>query len=95
MMTILKYEYMDVIKPHPFFPTIIERELARRGLGESRRVLFYMPGNFSSMPRILDEIQIDAFLGQRHCTPPPQSLARRTDDGLAALDAEIHFSLPL
>jgi itaconate CoA-transferase len=62
MMTILKYEYMDVIKPHPFFPTIIERELARRGLGESRRVLFYMPGNFSSMPRILDEIGIDAFV---------------------------------
>jgi hypothetical protein len=62
MMTILKYEYTDVIKPHPFFPTIIERELARRGLGESRRVLFYMPGNFSSMPRILDEIGIDAFV---------------------------------
>ena len=31
MMTILRYEYMDVIKPHPFFPTIVERELARRG----------------------------------------------------------------
>jgi itaconate CoA-transferase len=62
MMTILKYEYMDVIKPHPFFPTIVERELARRGLEESRQVLFYMPGNFSSMPRILAEIGIDAFV---------------------------------
>jgi itaconate CoA-transferase len=40
----------------------LERELARRGLGESRRVLFYMPGNFSSMPRILDEIGIDALV---------------------------------
>jgi len=62
MMTILKYEYMNVIKPHPFFPTVIERELARRGFEENRRVLFYMPGNFSSMPRILAEIGIDAFI---------------------------------
>src|ERR1700757_1706435 len=29
--TILKYEYMDVIKPHPFFPTVIERTLFERG----------------------------------------------------------------
>jgi itaconate CoA-transferase len=62
MMTILRYEYMDLIKPHPFFPTIVERELARRGREETRRVLFYMPGNFSSMPRILAEIGIDAFV---------------------------------
>jgi itaconate CoA-transferase len=62
MMTILKYEYLNVIKPHPFFPTVIERELARRGLAENRRVLFYMPGNFSAMPRILAEIGIDAFV---------------------------------
>jgi itaconate CoA-transferase len=53
---------MDVIKPHPFFPTVVERELARRGLEENRRVLSYMPGNFSSMPRILAEIGIDAFV---------------------------------
>ena len=26
--TILKYEYMNVIKPHPFFPTIVERRLS-------------------------------------------------------------------
>ena len=62
MMTILKYEYLDVIKPHPFFPTVIETELARRGLEENRRVVFYMPGNFSSMPGILAEIGIDAFV---------------------------------
>lgn len=62
MSTILKYEYMDVIKPHPFFPTAIERELARRGAEDHRRVVLYMPGNFSAMPRIMEEIGIDAFI---------------------------------
>lgn len=60
--TILKYEYMDVIKPHPFFPTVIERTLFQRGQQEGRRVVFYMPGNFSSMPRTLADIGIDAFI---------------------------------
>src|SRR5215472_3674975 len=49
--TILKYEYMDVIKPHPFFPTIVERMLLERGQAENRQVVSYMPGNFSAMPR--------------------------------------------
>jgi itaconate CoA-transferase len=62
MMTILKYEYLDVLKLHPFFPTLVERELARRGAQDQRQVLSYMPGNFSSMPRILAEIGIDAFI---------------------------------
>jgi len=62
MMTILKYEYLDVIKPHPFFPTIVERELMRRGAQDKRQVLSYMPGNFSAMPRILAEIGLDAFI---------------------------------
>src|SRR5262249_23008991 len=62
MMTILKYEYLDVIKPHPFFPTVVERELTRRGAEDKRQVLYYMPGNFSAMPRILAEIGIDAFI---------------------------------
>jgi itaconate CoA-transferase len=60
--TILKYEYMDVIKPHPFFPTMIERTLFERGRQENRRVVFYMPGNFSAMPRALATIGIDAFI---------------------------------
>jgi itaconate CoA-transferase len=62
MLSILKYEYLDVIKLHAFFPTIVERELARRGAQDKRQVLSYMPGNFSSMPRILAEIGIDAFI---------------------------------
>jgi len=61
-VTILKYEYMDRIKPHPFFPTIVERALYQRGIAERRRVIFYMPGNFSAMPRVLREIGIDAFV---------------------------------
>lgn len=60
--TILKYEYMDVIKPHPFFPTIVERRLFELGQQDNRRVVFYMPGNFSAMPRTLREIGIDAFI---------------------------------
>jgi itaconate CoA-transferase len=60
--TILKYEYMNVIKPHPFFPTIVERRLFEMGQQDNRRVVFYMPGNFSAMPRTLREIGIDAFV---------------------------------
>jgi len=60
--TILKYEYMDVIKPHPFFPTVIERGLFEQGRLENRRVVFYMPGNFSAMLRTLAAIGIDAFV---------------------------------
>ena len=59
---ILKYEYMDVIKPHPFFPVTIERELMRRGALDGRKVVFYMPGNFSKMPRVLADIGMDAFV---------------------------------
>lgn len=61
-LTILKYEYMDVIKPHPFFPTNVERRLFEMGERDKRRVVFYMPGNFSAMPRTLREIGIDAFV---------------------------------
>jgi itaconate CoA-transferase len=60
--TILKYEYMDVIKPHAFFLTAPERELMRQGAQDRRRVVYYMPGNFSSMPRILADVGIDAFI---------------------------------
>jgi itaconate CoA-transferase len=60
--TILQYEYMDVIKPHPFFPTVVERRLFERGRQNNRQVIFYMPGNFSAMPRTLAGIGIDAFV---------------------------------
>jgi len=60
--TILKYEYMDVIKPHPFFPVAVERELSRKGALDGRKVIYYMPGNFSRMPRVLADIGIDTFI---------------------------------
>ena len=59
---ILKYEYMDVIKPHPFFPVAAERELARKGALDGKKVVFFMPGNFSRMPRVLVDIGIDTFI---------------------------------
>ena len=62
--TILKYEYLNVIRPHPFFPTIFERSLMRRARQDNRQALYYMPGNFSAMPAILADIGIDAFVVQ-------------------------------
>jgi itaconate CoA-transferase len=59
---ILKYEYMDVIQPHPFFLTQIERDLIERGTQQERKVVHYMPGNFSNMPRTLAEIGIDVLI---------------------------------
>jgi itaconate CoA-transferase len=59
---ILKYDYMNVIKPHPFFPTIIERALSERGRQDNRQVIFHMPGNFCAMPRILAKIGIDTSI---------------------------------
>ncbi|OGT45216.1 MAG: 4-hydroxybutyrate CoA-transferase [Gammaproteobacteria bacterium RIFCSPHIGHO2_12_FULL_41_20] len=60
--SILKYEYMDKIKPYPFYVGAIERELVQQGLKENKKVIYYMPGNFSSVPGILKEIGIDVFL---------------------------------
>ena len=60
--TILKYDYMNVIKPYPFFPTVVERMLFEQGRQDNKRVVFYMPGNFSAMPRTLAAIGIDAFV---------------------------------
>lgn len=60
--TILKYEYMDVIKPHPFFIRETERALLEKGECDHRKTVHYMPGNFSSVPGILAEIGIDVFI---------------------------------
>lgn len=60
--SILKYEYMDIIKPHPFYMGPIERRLVRQGLKEQRKTVFYMPGNFSTVPTILKEIGIDVHI---------------------------------
>ena len=41
--TILDYELMDVIKPHPGFLGSKERELIKQGDADGRKVIFYVP----------------------------------------------------
>ena len=53
--TILQYELMDIIKPHPGFLGSKERELIRQGDAEGRKVIFYVPNSFSHMPRYFRE----------------------------------------
>jgi itaconate CoA-transferase len=62
--TILRYELTDRIHPYCMFVTPVERALIKRGEQEGRRkVLTYVPSNFSQAPRILTEnIGIDTFL---------------------------------
>lgn len=59
---IMKYEYMDRIKPHPFFMGPIERNLVQMGAKEHKKVIFYMPANFSNVPETIKEIGIDAMV---------------------------------
>ncbi|HVV69242.1 MAG TPA: acetyl-CoA hydrolase/transferase C-terminal domain-containing protein [Gammaproteobacteria bacterium] len=60
--TIFKYEYMDRIRPHSFFIGATERALLAKGKLENKKTVYYVPGNFSSVPNILAEIGIEAFI---------------------------------
>lgn len=61
--TILRYSFMDVIKPHPFFLTSIERDLIERSRKERKKVVFYIPVNFSEVANILKRyVNIDVCL---------------------------------
>ena len=62
--TILRFELTDRIHPYCMFVTPVERALIKRGEQEGgRKVLTYVPSNFSQAPRILTEhIGIDTFL---------------------------------
>lgn len=60
--TILKYEYRDIIKPHPFFIGPTERKLLAQGLNDPKNAIFYIPSHFSSVPDILAEMKIEAFI---------------------------------
>ncbi|MFA8450435.1 MAG: acetyl-CoA hydrolase/transferase family protein [Bacteroidales bacterium] len=61
--TILNYDLMDSIKPHPFSIGIKERELIQQGLKEDRKVVFYVPNTFSDVPRFIKEsIELDTFI---------------------------------
>src|SRR5476651_1370532 len=62
--TILRYELVDRIHPYCMFITGVERALIKRGMAEGgRKVLTYVPSNFSQSPRLLTEhVGIDTFL---------------------------------
>ena len=62
--TILRYELTERIHPYCMFLTAIERALIKRGEQEGRKkILTFVPNNFSQSPRILTEhIGIDTFL---------------------------------
>jgi len=60
--TVLQYEYMNMVKPCPFFLGAIERELMKRGLQDNKKVVFYMPSNFSGVPEVMLSIGLDIFV---------------------------------
>jgi itaconate CoA-transferase len=62
--TILRYELGDRIHPYCMFITAVERALIKRGMEDGgRKVVRYVPNNFSQTPRLLTEhIGIDTFL---------------------------------
>lgn len=61
--TILKYEYMDRIRPHCMFMGPIERALMQKGEADGRKVVNFVPVAFSDAPRLLSrEVQLDTFM---------------------------------
>jgi len=62
--TILRYELADRIHPYCMFLSAVERALIKKGVQDGgRKVVSYVPGNFSQFPRLLTEhIGIDTFL---------------------------------
>lgn len=61
--TILNYDLMDIIEPHPGFLGAKERELVQQSKKEGRKVIYYVPNSFSQMPRYFREnIELDTFL---------------------------------
>jgi itaconate CoA-transferase len=61
--SLLKYEYMDRIKPHPFFMGAAERELIQRGVADNKRVIFFVPTSFSEVPKVIEDyLDLDTFI---------------------------------
>jgi itaconate CoA-transferase len=62
--TILRYELLDRIRPYCMFISSVERALIKKGVADGgRKVVNYVPSNFSQSPRLLTEhIGIDTFL---------------------------------
>ncbi len=62
--TVLRYELLDRIRPYCMFISAVERALIKRGMEDAgRKVVNYVPSNFSQCPRVLTEhVGIDTFL---------------------------------
>jgi itaconate CoA-transferase len=62
--TVLRYELSDRIHPYCMFIAGVERALIKKGEQDGgRKVLTYVPSNFSQSPRLLTEhVDIDTFL---------------------------------
>jgi itaconate CoA-transferase len=62
--TVLRYELLDRIRPYCMFISAVERALIKRGMEDGgRKVVNYVPSNFSQCPRVLTEhVGIDTFL---------------------------------
>jgi itaconate CoA-transferase len=53
--TLLQYDLMAVIKPHPAFIWPLERALEAEGRKHHTQTIFYMPASFSSIPKLFSE----------------------------------------
>ena len=62
--TILRYELLDRIRPYCMFISAVERALIKKGMEDGgRKVVNYVPSNFSQFPRVLTEhVGVDTFL---------------------------------
>jgi itaconate CoA-transferase len=62
--TILRYELTDRIQPYCMFLSAVERALIKKGeQNGGRKVVTYVPSNFSQSPRLLTErVGVDTFL---------------------------------
>ena len=53
--TLLQYDLMAVIKPHPAFIWPLERALEAEGRKHQTQTIFYMPASFSAVPKLFSE----------------------------------------
>lgn len=61
--TVLRYEFMDRVRPHCMFMGPIERDLVAKGEADGRKVVNFVPVAFSDAPRLLSrEVELDTFM---------------------------------
>jgi itaconate CoA-transferase len=53
--TLLQYDLMPVVKPHPAFIWPLERALEAEGRQHQTQTIFYVPASFSSVPKLFSE----------------------------------------